>query len=42
MVAIFSHWGYPLLIMTTIPLGVSPAELLASWLMNAVGGHPAC
>ncbi|WP_341938758.1 efflux RND transporter permease subunit [Marinimicrobium sp. C2-29] len=23
MVAIFSHWGYPLLIMTTIPLGIA-------------------
>src|SRR5690606_18656559 len=23
MVAIFSHWGYPVLIMTTIPLGVA-------------------
>ena len=23
LVAIFTHWGYPLLIMTTIPLGVA-------------------
>ncbi len=37
LVAIFSHWGYPLLIMTTIPLGVA-SGIVGLWLMNAVGG----
>ena len=37
LVAIFTHWGYPLLIMTTIPLGVA-GGILGLWLMNAVGG----
>lgn len=36
MVAIFSHWGYPLLIMTTIPLGVA-GGLVGLALMNLVG-----
>ncbi|TVT75071.1 MAG: efflux RND transporter permease subunit [Denitromonas halophila] len=36
LVAIFTHWGYPLLIMTTIPLGVA-GGVLGLWLMNAVG-----
>ncbi|MDH3672995.1 MAG: efflux RND transporter permease subunit [Gammaproteobacteria bacterium] len=36
MVAIFSHWGYPLLIMTTIPLGVA-GGIGGLWLMNTVG-----
>ncbi|MGX5914156.1 efflux RND transporter permease subunit [Aliidiomarina sp. Khilg15.8] len=36
MVAIFSHWGYPLLIMTTIPLGVA-GGLVGLALLNAVG-----
>lgn len=37
MVAIFTHWAYPLLIMTTIPLGVA-GGILGLWLMNALGG----
>ncbi|MFA9462173.1 efflux RND transporter permease subunit [Thiohalorhabdus sp. Cl-TMA] len=37
MVAIFRHWGYPLLIMTAIPLGVS-GGILGLRLMNWVGG----
>ncbi len=37
MVAIFSHWGYPLLIMTTIPLGVA-GGIVGLWLLNGVGG----
>jgi len=37
MVAIFSHWGHPLLIMTTIPLGVA-GGIGGLWLLNAVGG----
>ncbi len=36
MVAIFSHWGYPLLIMTAIPLGVA-AGIVGLALMNLVG-----
>jgi multidrug efflux pump subunit AcrB len=36
MVAIFTHWGYPLLIMTTIPLGVA-GGIAGLALMNAVG-----
>jgi multidrug efflux pump subunit AcrB len=37
LVAIFTHWGYPLLIMTTIPLGVA-GGIVGLWLMNAIGG----
>ncbi|HDZ09219.1 efflux RND transporter permease subunit [Pseudohongiella sp.] len=37
LVAIFSHWGYPLLIMTTIPLGVA-GGIVGLALMNLVGG----
>jgi multidrug efflux pump subunit AcrB len=36
MVAIFTHWGYPLLIMTTIPLGVA-GGIAGLWLLNAAG-----
>ena len=36
LVAIFSHWGYPLLIMTTIPLGVA-GGILGLWLFNLFG-----
>jgi multidrug efflux pump subunit AcrB len=36
LVAIFTNWGYPLLIMTTIPLGVA-GGLVGLALMNAVG-----
>jgi multidrug efflux pump subunit AcrB len=37
LVAIFTHWGYPILIMTTIPLGVA-GGILGLWLFN-VGGN---
>ncbi|MBA4742481.1 MAG: efflux RND transporter permease subunit [Azoarcus sp.] len=37
MVAIFAHWGYPLIIMTTIPLGVA-GGIVGLALMNLVGG----
>ena len=37
MVAIFGHWGYPLLIMTSIPLGIA-GGIVGLWLLNAVGG----
>jgi len=36
MVAIFTHWGYPLLIMTAIPLGVA-GGFGGLWIMNEVG-----
>jgi multidrug efflux pump subunit AcrB len=36
LVAIFSHWGYPLLIMTTIPLGVA-GGIFGLWLFNLGG-----
>jgi multidrug efflux pump subunit AcrB len=36
LVAIFKHWGYPLLIMTTIPLGVA-GGILGLWLFNLFG-----
>lgn len=37
LVAIFTHWGYPLLIMTTIPLGVA-GGIFGLWLFN-IGGE---
>jgi multidrug efflux pump subunit AcrB len=37
LVAIFTHWGFPLLIMTTIPLGVA-GGIVGLWLFNLVGG----
>jgi multidrug efflux pump subunit AcrB len=36
LVAIFTHWGYPLLIMTTIPLGIA-GGIVGLWLLNTVG-----
>ncbi len=38
MVAIFSHWGYPLLIMATVPIGIS-GGLVGLWLLNYFGGQ---
>ncbi|MEM7099144.1 MAG: efflux RND transporter permease subunit [Pseudomonadota bacterium] len=37
LVAVFSHWGYPLLIMLSIPIGVS-GGLVGIWLLNVIGG----
>ncbi|MGD8558920.1 MAG: efflux RND transporter permease subunit [Gammaproteobacteria bacterium] len=37
LVAIFTHWGFPLLIMTTIPLGVA-GGIFGLWLLNILGG----
>lgn len=37
MVAVFGHWGHPLLIMTTIPLGIA-SGIAGLWLLNFVGG----
>ncbi|MEM1176087.1 MAG: efflux RND transporter permease subunit [Pseudomonadota bacterium] len=36
LVAIFRHWGYPLLIMTTIPLGIA-GGIVGLALLNVVG-----
>ena len=38
LVAIFTHWGYPLLIMTTIPLGIA-GGIVGLLVMNAVGAQ---
>jgi multidrug efflux pump subunit AcrB len=38
LVAILSHWGYPLVIMTTVPVGIS-GGIAGLWLLNAVGGQ---
>jgi multidrug efflux pump subunit AcrB len=37
MVAIFRHWGYPLLIMLTVPLGIA-GGIFGLWLMNLMPG----
>ena len=36
LVAVFTHWGYPLIIMTTVPLGIA-GGIVGLWLLNAVG-----
>lgn len=38
LVAIFSHWGYPILILLTVPLGIS-GGIVGLWLLNLVGGE---
>jgi multidrug efflux pump subunit AcrB len=38
MVAVFSHWGWPLLIMTSVPIGVS-GGIAGLALLNLVGGQ---
>ena len=38
LVAIFSHWGYPIVILLTVPIGIS-GGIVGLWLMNFVGGH---
>lgn len=38
MVAIFSHWGYPLVIMTTVPLGIG-GGIAGLWLFNLFGEY---
>lgn len=37
MVAIFNHWGYPLLIITSIPLGIA-GGIVGLTVLNGVGG----
>ena len=38
MVAVFSHWGWPLLIMTSVPVGIS-GGIAGLWLLNLSGAH---
>jgi multidrug efflux pump subunit AcrB len=38
MVAIFSNWGYPLIILTSVPIGIS-GGIVGLWLLNYVGGQ---
>ncbi|MCG5240286.1 efflux RND transporter permease subunit [Azospirillum doebereinerae] len=38
LVAVFAHWGYPLIIMAVVPTGIS-GGLLGLWLFNALGAH---
>ncbi|MCC7412707.1 MAG: efflux RND transporter permease subunit [Gammaproteobacteria bacterium] len=38
MVAIFSHWGYPMIILATVPVGLS-GGILGLWLFNFAGAH---
>ncbi len=38
MVAVFSHWGYPLLIMASVPIGVS-GGIAGLYLLNLGGAH---
>lgn len=37
MVAIFRHWGFPLIILTTVPLGIA-GGIMGLWVLNAAGG----
>ena len=38
LVAILSHWGYPLVIMATVPIGLS-GGIAGLWLLNAAGAQ---
>jgi len=38
LVAVFSHWGYPLVIMTTVPIGIG-GGIVGLWLFNLVGNN---
>ncbi len=38
MVAIFKHWGYPLVIIASVPLGIS-GGIVGLWLFNFLGSH---
>ncbi|MGB1580737.1 MAG: efflux RND transporter permease subunit [Nevskiales bacterium] len=37
MVAIFTHWGFPLVVLTAVPLGIA-GGIAGLWLMNVIGG----
>lgn len=39
LVAVFSHWGYPLIIMAVVPTGIG-GGLVGLWLYNAAAGLP--
>jgi multidrug efflux pump subunit AcrB len=36
LVAIFTHWGYPLVIMMTVPLGIA-GGIVGLWVLNGIG-----
>ena len=38
LVAILGHWGFPLVIMINVPIGIS-GGLVGLWLLNAIGGQ---
>jgi multidrug efflux pump subunit AcrB len=38
MVAVFSHWGWPLLILTSVPIGIS-GGIVGLYLLNLGGAH---
>lgn len=38
LVIIYRHWGYPFLILLTVPLGIS-GGIVGLWLLNYIGGH---
>ena len=38
LVAIFTHWGYPFLIMINVPLGIA-GGIVGLWLLNIVGAQ---
>lgn len=38
LVAVFSHWGYPLIIMVTVPIGIG-GGIVGLWLFNLVGNN---
>ncbi len=38
LVAIFSHWGYPFIIMTSVPVGIA-GGVAGICLLNFIGGH---
>jgi multidrug efflux pump subunit AcrB len=37
LVVIFTHWGYPFLILITVPIGIA-GGIIGLWLLNLVGG----
>ena len=38
MVAVFTHWGWPLLILTSVPIGIS-GGIAGLYLLNLGGAH---
>lgn len=37
LVVIFTHWGYPFLILITVPIGIA-GGIIGLWLLNFIGG----